>query len=126
MDVSRRWAPRILVVDDHHDTADTLALLLKLWGYHPLVAYDGAAALEAATTQAPDALLVDLGLPGLDGCEVARRTRQHPGLERVPLLAVTGYARDEDRRRCRDAGFDHFLVKPVEPEELHALLDELL
>jgi CheY-like chemotaxis protein len=113
---------RVLVADDNHDGADSLALLVQLWGHRPVVAYDGASALGKALDAPPDAALVDIGMPGLDGCEVARRLRQTPGLEKSLLVALTGHAREEDRRRCLAAGFDHFLTKPYEPAALEQLL----
>ncbi len=119
------WVPHVLVVDDNRDAADSLALLLEVWGYQPLVAYRGEAGLEVAATQSPDAILLDIALPGLDGHEVARRLRRLPGLEKVLLVAVTGYGRDEDRLQAREAGFDHFFLKPFDPEELRELLPPL-
>jgi CheY-like chemotaxis protein len=126
MDTSHRhWAPHVLVVDDNRDFADSLALLLEAWGFQPLVAYDGPSAVEVALAHAPDAVLLDLGLPGMDGYEVARFLRRHPGMERAVIIAVTGFARHEDRLRSAREGFDHHLVKPVEPEELRRLLRPL-
>ncbi len=114
---------RVLVVDDTRDAADTLALLVRLWGHQPLVAYDAPSALELARTHAPDVALLDIELPdGVDGCEVARRLRQLPGGEKILLVAVTGYGREEDVRRCKDAGIDHHFTKPVNPVELERLL----
>jgi CheY-like chemotaxis protein len=113
---------RVLVADDNRDGADSLALLLQLWGHHPVVAYDGAAALATALDSPPDAALLDIGMPGVDGCELARRLRQAPGLGKTLLVAVTGHARQEDRRRCLEAGFDHFIPKPYDPRELERLL----
>jgi CheY-like chemotaxis protein len=113
---------RVLVADDNHDGADSLALLVQLWGHRPVVAYDGATALAKALDAPPDAALVDIEMPGLDGCEVARRLRQAPRLGKALLVALTGHAREEDRRRCLEAGFDHFIVKPYEPTELEQLL----
>ena len=81
---------RVLVVDDIRDAADTLALLVRIWGHHPVVAYDGPAALDAARTHAPDVALLDIGLRGaMDGFEVARRLRQPPGMDKALLVAVT-------------------------------------
>jgi CheY-like chemotaxis protein len=114
--------PRVLVVDDNRDAADSLALLLELWGYQPVVAYDGEAALEVVADLAPIAALIDLGLPGLDGFELARLLRGLPQMGSVVLMAVTGYGREEDRRRCQDAGYDHHLLKPFDPVELRDLL----
>lgn len=112
---------RVLVLDDDRDTADTLALLVRLWGHHPLVAYDGPTALDLA--HAPDVALLDIGLgDGMDGCEVARRIRQLPGGDKALLVAVTGYGREADVRRCWDAGIDFHFLKPVDPAELELLL----
>jgi CheY-like chemotaxis protein len=116
--------PRILVVDDNRDAADSLALLLALWGYRPVVAYDGLAALEAvaAPAEPPAAALIELGLPRLDGFEVARRLRGDPRCAGVVLIAVTGYGQEEVRRRCRESGFDHHTLKPCDPLELRGRL----
>jgi CheY-like chemotaxis protein len=116
-------ALRVLVADSHRDTVDSLALLLSLWGHQPLLAYDGPAALGAALSQPPDVLLAELKLAALDGYELARRLRRQPRLDTMLLVACTGYARDADRVRSKEAGFDHHLVKPVDPEELRQLLD---
>src|SRR5262245_3781424 len=115
-DMDPRHPLRVLVVDDTRDAADTLALLVRIWGHQPLVAYDGPTALDLARTQAPDVALLDIGLPGgMDGYEVARRIRRLPGLDKVVLVAVTGYGREEDITRCQAAGIDHHFVKPVDP-----------
>ncbi|MEX2157745.1 MAG: ATP-binding protein [Gemmatimonadales bacterium] len=113
---------RILLVDDHHDSADSLATLLRLLGHDVRVAYDGPAGLEAAAAFRPEVVLLDIGLPGMDGNEVARRLRREPDSERILLVALTGYGRTEDRRRSRDAGFDSHLIKPVDLNALNALL----
>jgi CheY-like chemotaxis protein len=117
-----RPAHRVLVVDDNPDSADTLGLLLRLTGHEVRTAYDGPAALEAARSYRPEVAVVDLGLPRMDGCELARRLRKQPGWDAVLLVALTGHGRDEDRRRTQEAGFDHHLVKPVEFETLQRLL----
>ncbi|HZU36375.1 MAG TPA: ATP-binding protein [Gemmataceae bacterium] len=121
------WTPassgrRLLVVDDNQDAADSLAVLLRLQGHEVEVAHDGAAALELAQDYRPEIVFLDLGMPGMDGYEVARRLRQQPGLEQVRLAALTGWGQQEDRRRTAAAGFDHHLVKPVEPDLLQQLL----
>jgi signal transduction histidine kinase/ActR/RegA family two-component response regulator len=113
---------RVLVVDDNRDAAVSLAMLLSLEGFETLSVYDGEAALESLNSFSPHVVLLDIGLPGVDGFEVARRLRQLPNFERVFLVAVTGYGQEEDRRRSYEAGFDHFLVKPVDPHALTALL----
>ncbi len=112
----------VLVVDDCVDTAESLAALLGLWGYRPVVAHDGATALVAAEAHQPDVVLLDLALPGLDGLEVARRLRQHRGLREALLVAVTGYGDESFRRRADEAGFDLYLIKPLDLEWLRRLL----
>ncbi len=113
---------RILVVDDSEDAARMSAMLLRSWGHEVRVAYDGPSSLERAIGFQPDVILLDIGLPGMDGFEVARHVRGLPHLEGVRLVALTGYGRDTDRRRSEEAGFDLHLVKPVEPADLKALL----
>lgn len=115
-------SPHVLIVDDDRDTADSLALLLSLWGHQPLVAYDGFAALEMAANQCPDAIVLDIGLPKLDGYALAHRLRRLPGMARAPVIAVTGYGQETDRQRSRAAGIDHHLLKPIDPRELRRLL----
>jgi CheY-like chemotaxis protein len=117
---------RILVVDDNADAADSIALLLQAAGHDAEVAYSSEAALEAAVGSRPDVVLLDIGLPGMDGYEVARRLRAQPELENLRLIALTGYGHDSDRMRSREAGFDHHLVKPVEFDSLTRLLASLL
>jgi PAS domain S-box-containing protein len=119
-----RAAPRrrILAVDDNVDAADSLAVLLRLEGHDVRVAHDGPAALAAVEAEPPDLVFLDIGMPVMNGYDVARRLRQRPGLESLVLVAMTGWGQDEDRRRSQEAGFDHHLVKPVEPEALHRLL----
>jgi PAS domain S-box-containing protein len=117
---------RLLVVDDNQDAANSLAALLKLQGHDVRVAYSGVAALEIAKTYAPDAVFLDIGMPGMDGYEVARRLRHLPGQKKVALAALTGWGQPQDRRRSQEAGFDRHLVKPVEPKALEKILAELL
>jgi PAS domain S-box-containing protein len=113
---------RLLVVDDNQDAADSLAMLLRLQNHEVRVVHNGLAALELARDYRPELVFLDIGMPGMDGYEVARRLRQQSGLENVFLAAVSGWGQVEDRRRSAEAGFDHHLVKPVEPK----VLDELL
>jgi CheY-like chemotaxis protein len=113
-------AMRILVVDDNADAADSLTLLLKLDGHETLSAYTPADALERAHTFEPEVILLDIGLPGMDGYEVARRIRSRGS--RARLVALTGYGQSEDVRRAREAGFDEHLVKPADPRELRQKL----
>jgi signal transduction histidine kinase/ActR/RegA family two-component response regulator len=115
----------VLVVEDNPDTAESLMMLLELLGHRVRVAPDGIAALELARANAPDVMLVDIGLPGIDGYEVARRVRRDPALKDIVLVALTGYGRDEDKQTAARAGFDHHLVKPVDPEALHGLVAQL-
>jgi CheY-like chemotaxis protein/two-component sensor histidine kinase len=117
---------RILIVDDNRDAAESLDMLLKLTGHDVYSAHDGLTALEAATQLDPDVILLDLGLPLLNGYEVARRIRQRQGRGGRPVLvAVTGWGQDEDRRRSEQAGFDAHMVKPVDAVALRRLLFEL-
>jgi len=113
---------RVLVIDDNRDAAEIMTVLLELWGHEVRIAYNGPDALGVAVEYRPDAALLDIGLPGMSGFEVARRLRELPGWDGVMLVAVTGYGQDEDRRRSREAGFDHHLIKPVEPVKLQSLL----
>jgi two-component system, chemotaxis family, CheB/CheR fusion protein len=113
---------RILVVDDNEDSADSLALLLRLRGHDVKVAYDGPEALETAGSFHPEVVLLDIGLPGLDGYQVASRLRQRRRNKRVLLVALTGYGQENDQRLAREAGFDHHLTKPVDPQVIYELL----
>jgi CheY-like chemotaxis protein len=111
-------------VDDSVDTADMLAVLIRLSGHDVRTAPDGLTALEVARDYRPEAVILDIGLPGLDGYEVARRLRADPTLAEVLLIALTGYGRAENHRRAREAGFDHHVTKPVDPEALLRLLPQ--
>jgi signal transduction histidine kinase len=113
---------RVLVVDDNADAAESLALLLRLSGHQVETVHDGPAALAAARVHRPEVVLLDLGLPGMDGYEVARRLRAETLADDIFLVALTGYGREEDRRRSHAAGFHRHLVKPVAPADLHDLL----
>jgi len=113
---------KVLVVDDNADGAETLSLLLQLAGYQVRIASDGLTALSVAETFRPDAILLDIGLPVLDGYEVARRIRANAALERVLLIALTGYGHDSDRERSQTVGFDHYFVKPTDPRVLCEVL----
>lgn len=115
---------RILVVDDNADAASSLAMLLELDGHATRVALSGTEALAAVADFAPDVVFLDIGLPDISGYEVARRVRAMPDLRAMPrLVALTGWSRDEDRRRTAEAGFDAHLVKPVDPAGLCSVLD---
>ncbi|MEB2345738.1 MAG: PAS domain S-box protein [Deltaproteobacteria bacterium] len=113
---------RVLIVEDNADAAEGLMMLLEVFGHQVRVARDGPSALEAARGDPPDVMLVDIGLPGIDGYEVARRVRETPALGEVPLVALTGFGLEDDRRRALAAGFDHHLTKPVDPARLRKLL----
>lgn len=115
-------ALRILVVDDNQDSAESLARLLTLKKHDVRTAYDGPGALHEAAAFRPGVLLLDIGLPGMNGYEVARRLREQDQFQDLVLIAVTGWGQDEDRRRAHEAGFRHHLVKPVAPAELDRLL----
>jgi CheY-like chemotaxis protein len=117
-------ARRVLVVEDNPDAQEALTCLLQLWGHDVRVADDGAAGIEAAINWRPEIALVDLGLPRVDGYEVARQVRAALGLASPLLIALTGYGAPEQRSQALAAGFDLHIVKPVEPERLAALLDE--
>ena len=104
------------------DAAQTIRDLLELWEHEVPIAYEGQAALEVAARTQPQVVLLDLGLPGMDGYEVAQRLRAWEVGTAPTLIALTGYGQEEDRRRSQRAGFDHHLVKPVDPSELHRLL----
>jgi len=109
---------KALVVDDNQDAADSLAALLEIDGFDVRAVYDGAAAIEATAQSQPDLIIMDLGMPGMDGYETARAIRQRPGAERILMLALTGWGQSDARRRTLEAGFDHHLVKPVELEQI--------
>jgi CheY-like chemotaxis protein len=111
---------RVLAVDDFPDARLLLSTLLGLWGHEVHLAASGPAALQAAAQLRPDVVVLDVGLPGMDGCEVARRLRQ-TGPADTLLVALTAYT--QDRQRCLEAGFDAFLSKPCDPDELQRLLD---
>jgi PAS domain S-box-containing protein len=118
-------ARRILVVDDNHDSAESLAMLLSITGNQTSTAHDGAEALDAAARHRPDVVLLDIGLPTLNGYEVCRRIREEPWGKEMVLIALTGWGQDEDRRKSQEAGFDGHLVKPVNYPALMALLATL-
>jgi CheY-like chemotaxis protein len=114
---------RVLVVDDGVGAARMLQMLVKRLGPHEVeIAYDGPSALEAAQRFSPDLVLLDIGLPRMDGYEVARRLREFEEFAGATLVALTGYSHEEDRRRSSDAGFDEHVVKPIELETLKKLL----
>ena len=116
--------PRVLVVDDSQDSAQSLARVLKLWDYEVRVAHDGLEAIEAASAETFDVILLDIGLPGINGYQVAERLRDQFGSARPVLVALTGYGQEEDLARSRSAGFDDHLVKPVNLGRLREMLSD--
>lgn len=112
----------ILVVDDNHDAAESMAVLLRMEGYEVHIAYDGPTALQAVESLRPRAVLLDLGLPGIDGFQVAERIRSMPDGARILLIAISGYGQDEHRHRARQTGFDQHFVKPIDPVAITELL----
>jgi CheY-like chemotaxis protein len=122
--VGGRAIRRILVVDDNENAAHMLAMLLKALGNDVRAAYDGLTALETAAQFQPDVVLLDIGMPKMDGYETARRMRREPWGKEMVLAALTGWGQETDKRRTREAGFDHHFVKPVEPNILQSFLAE--
>lgn len=113
---------RVLIVDDNEDAAETLAVLVRLWGYDVRTAYGAESGLESAQDYRPDCLLLDINMPGMDGYTLARQLRREPQLCRSRLVALSAYSSDEHGRRALEAGFDHCLVKPADPAALEGLL----
>jgi two-component system, OmpR family, response regulator len=116
---------RVLVVDDNRDAADSLCRWLRARGYDVRTAYDGQSALDEAMTFEPACVFLDLGLPVLDGFDVARQIRQHPVLNAAKLVALTAYSHEEHGKRVRSTGFDHHLVKPASPADIERILEML-
>jgi len=116
---------RILVVDDNADSAETMALLLKMSGHEVIIAHDGESTLEAASKHRPEIILLDVGLPGMHGYEVAQRLRTLPENENLVIVALTGYGQEQDRQRALEAGFDYYFVKPVDFSKLESLVKDL-
>jgi CheY-like chemotaxis protein len=113
---------RVLVADDNQDAADSLAMVLQLSGHEVRVAHGGRAALTLAQTFRPDVALLDIGMPDLNGYEVAKELRRELGGSGIFLIALTGWGQDDDRQRAKDAGFDHHLTKPLDLDTLETLL----
>jgi CheY-like chemotaxis protein len=113
---------RLLIVDDNVDSAEGLAQWLHTMGHRVQVCHAGDSGLKCALAQPPDAVLLDIGLPGLSGIEVAERLRAEPSFDRIPLIAMTGFGGAADRHRAKEAGFDHYLVKPIDYCELGSIL----
>jgi CheY-like chemotaxis protein len=118
-------AQRILIVDDNKDAADTLGILLRMLGAEVAVAHDGAAALAALPVHRPAVVFLDIGMPGMDGYEVARRIRQRPDSHDTTLIALSGWGQDRDRRESEAAGFDYHLTKPAEFAALRDVLQSV-
>ena len=123
---ANRTGRKILVADDDQDSAESLALLFQLMGHDVRAAQSGLAAIDVAAEFRPDLIVLDIGMPGLDGYEVCRRIRQHDWAQTIVIAALTGWSRDEDRDRSEQAGFNHFLVKPVDPKALEELIAGLM
>jgi len=117
---------RILVVDDNRDAAQSLSMLLTSEGHTAWLAYDGYEALEVALVEQPQVVLLDIGLPGMDGYAVARALRQHPELKTTHLIALSGYGRQEDREQAKTVGFNSYLVKPLNFSELQGALNSVI
>src|SRR5262249_15426302 len=113
---------RVLVVDDNVDAAHSLAVLLRLWGHTVQVVHDGPSALIAARVLCPEVVLCDIGLPGINGYEIAPRLRAFPELQAAILVPLTGFGQPDDRERSSRAGFELHLVKPLDADDLHAIL----
>jgi CheY-like chemotaxis protein len=113
---------RVVIADDNRDGADSLSLVVRAFGCDVKTAYDGAGAVDAAAKTRPHVVFLDLGMPGMDGLEAARRIRALPGLERALLVAVTGWGQERDREQTSDAGFDAHLVKPADPHTIRTLI----
>jgi CheY-like chemotaxis protein len=115
---------RVLVVDDNRDAADSLGMLLQFLGAEVHVVHDGPSALKAIKTFKPEVVLLDIGMPEMNGLEVARRLREDPEERGVTLVALTGWGQREDRRRTHEAGFDYHLVKPADMGMLQSILSQ--
>jgi CheY-like chemotaxis protein len=117
-----RRSLRVLIADDNRDATDIMSILVKMWGHEVRQTYDGAAALEMAAAYRPDVLLLDISMPRMDGCQLAKRLRRLTCFTDTVLIAITGWADEAHRLLAKEAGFDHFLPKPVEPSILEELL----
>jgi CheY-like chemotaxis protein len=120
-----RAARRLLIVDDLRDSADSLAMLMRMLGHEVHIAYDGEEAIATAAEVHPEVVVLDIGMPKPNGLDVCRHIRGQPWGKGMTLIALTGWGREDDRRRTQDAGFNHHLVKPVDPEALVELLSSL-
>jgi DNA-binding response OmpR family regulator len=113
---------RVLIVDDNHDCANSLSTLVNLWGYNARTAYDGVAALAMMGVRQPNVVLLDLSMPRMDGCQMARQIRRQTRFDQTLLIAITGWTDQAHRLLCDEAGFDHYLIKPIELADLETLL----
>jgi PAS domain S-box-containing protein len=116
---------RVLVVDDNRDSADTMTALLRAWGHEVRTLYDGQSVISIVAEYQPDVVLLDIGIPKISGYDLARQLRQSESSRHIVLVAFTGYGQDDDRRRVREAGFDHHLLKPLEAESLEKIIDSV-
>jgi CheY-like chemotaxis protein/anti-sigma regulatory factor (Ser/Thr protein kinase) len=117
---------RVLVADDNRDAAESLAMVLRFAGYEPSIAFSGAEALEIAARERPSAAIIDIGMPGMSGHEVARRMRLEAWGRNAVLIALTGWGQDQDKQAAKAAGFDEHLTKPLDPDAVERVLDRLL
>ncbi len=124
LEQGRERPARVLVVDDNVDLARGLARLLQIHGHDVRIAFDGPTGLDEAKNSRPDVVLLDIGLPGMDGYQLAAQLRRDETVKDATLIAISGYGQEEDLRLAREAGFDHHLVKPIISDELIKLLEE--
>jgi CheY-like chemotaxis protein len=122
----RGSASRVLVVDDNVDACESVAMILRACGFDVRCLHDGPSVLSTALRWHPDVIVLDIGLPGMSGLEVATQLRQHEEFERTPLAALTGYGQEEDQRRSAQAGFNLHLTKPIDPLALYEYLSGLI
>jgi CheY-like chemotaxis protein len=115
-------ARRVLVADDNRDGAEIMSLLLQQYGYEVTVAHSGTEALTAAAQVVPEIAILDIGMPGMNGYEVARRIRAEAWGKQMMLIALTGWGQEEDKKKAFEAGFDHHLIKPIDPDALETLM----
>lgn len=114
---------RVLIVDDNIDTAGSLSMLLRMWGHEVRSAHDGVSAIDVCLEFRPDAVVLDIGLPHLDGFEVAARLRALPEFERTLIVGSSGYSREADRQRAAEVGINLYFVKPFDPWRLESILE---
>jgi CheY-like chemotaxis protein len=115
-------ARRVLVADDNRDGAEIMSLLLQQYGYEVNIAHTGTEALTLAAQSAPEIAILDIGMPGMSGYEVARQIRAEAWGKHMMLIALTGWGQEEDKKKAFEAGFDHHLIKPIDPDALEALM----